>query len=536
MDSFEEIDLSTINNTGQIKSSLEKMCGIADMGKIESITINSATNRNQSAQNNHIGDSQRQNVANIGNHPLADITIPDVKDRPKKYGANNSDNLKKLYDVLGIQNEIKSNVKISKQIDPTSKMRERLEKLRDSLFHDEQCPDADKIGSMAIDRALKFIEVKKQNANRKSKPEIIEQIITKKQLNSARNKIHSINSMELFFGENKISMIFDAICTICSFCLQEIKSVEDAISVISLQDLIDESRMKKKIKADDIIHLLKSSETVFADFIARTRQENEKKGKEYKLELEVKGGPFQSNIEYAKCIMREIGDIESLDEKYISLVLKIFPFFVENFYRTEDDVDQAFDAMTDCRDIENLKFKRPSDVIRLIKYFRAVLGDLESSYCVEKLNSIEYMNTKDNNTDEKCITEFNEFNQAKSFLYNMKSLNKKNIPKVVETHRVFCAYNIKHAKNSYERILGMAAKFDMDELRFREEIQCHEVFKIIERYTRELERKTNLEKFLALSSNDVESKKQSQNRRKGKPTNSNTAADTKKGNKKGIKR
>ncbi|MEN2498851.1 MAG: hypothetical protein MHMPM18_005237 [Marteilia pararefringens] len=49
MDSFEEIDLSTIKNTGQIKSSLEKMCGIADMGKIESITIGSATKTNKNS-------------------------------------------------------------------------------------------------------------------------------------------------------------------------------------------------------------------------------------------------------------------------------------------------------------------------------------------------------------------------------------------------------------------------------------------------------------------------------------------------------
>ncbi|MEN2496943.1 MAG: hypothetical protein MHMPM18_001400 [Marteilia pararefringens] len=234
--------------------------------------------------------------------------------------------------------------------------------------------------------------------------------------------------------------------------------------------------------------------------------------------------------------MREIGDIESLKEEYIPLVLKIFPFFVENFYRTDDDVDQAFDAIIDCRAIENLKFIRPVNVICLIKYFRAVLGDLESSNCVEKLNSIEYMNTKDNNTEEKCITEFNEFNQAKLFLYNMKSLNKKNIPKAVEAHRVFCAYNIKHAENSYERILGMAAKFEMDQLRFDKEIQCNKVLEIIERYTSELEGKTKLEKFLALISNEVESKEQSQSRNKGKATNSNTAADTKKRNKKEVKR
>ncbi|MEN2496944.1 MAG: hypothetical protein MHMPM18_001401 [Marteilia pararefringens] len=252
------------------------MCGIPDIGEIKSITIGSGTNRNQNAQNNHTGDSQRQNIANFRKRLMADIKIPDIRDRPEKNEANNPEHLKKIYDVLGIQKKMKCNVKISKQIDQTSKMRERLENLRDSLLHDERCIDADIIGSVAIYRALKFIEIKKQNANLKSKSQIIEQIITKKQLNSARNKIHSINSMELFFGENKISMIFDAICTICSFCLQEIKSVEDAISVISLLDLIDESRMKKELKADDIIHLLKSSETVFADFIARTEQENEK--------------------------------------------------------------------------------------------------------------------------------------------------------------------------------------------------------------------------------------------------------------------
>ncbi|MEN2496654.1 MAG: hypothetical protein MHMPM18_001146 [Marteilia pararefringens] len=404
MESSKEIDFSQPEDKQDLKSTLEKMFGFGDIGKIEAVYITPAPTSVNNSQTKASTISQEHIQSNDANLESEKVFIPKIPQRLE------SQEPVLIPSISDNSRESKVNSKIG-------------------LTNTENC--SNRIKKEDYEKAFEIL------ALRKAQP---------------------------FLSCCEVPQLFKAFTTVCDYRIQNSTSKIETCNLYCLQDVLISLTSRESIELDELDQLFSDYTLLFCDC---DDCKCGKQCMKNPTSTELENIEYNRYIYYqtALSIISGIGDLESIEAKDVQLISNSFSRIANYLIDEGINLEQSHLAK---RALDELQEKNEITRTNLIALLKDHLGALDCvvlrDYKEERAADRNIGINESKKKRAARIRNIFKYKEAMASFNNLISKSSEDISKILEQIGVILTYHIKESRSYTESFLSFHAKVEFDKL------------------------------------------------------------------------